>query len=156
MYPSHHFQSMYHLICVCLHPLLSYEIHSVWVISSSTSTFCHTRTTFKLTWGYQHPFLNNMKLYKLYCVQKVGGRQANTKHSLTMSILKGISPQCHMGITSQVALVVKNLPANAGDVRDLGLIPGLGRFPQRSAWQPTPIFMPGECHRQRSLADCGP
>ena len=24
------------------------------------------------------------------------------------------------------ALVVKNLPANAGDVRDLGLIPGLG------------------------------
>ena len=30
---------------------------------------------------------------------------------------------------SQVALVVKNLPANAGDVRDAGLIPGWGRFP---------------------------
>ena len=28
-----------------------------------------------------------------------------------------------------VALVVKNLPANAGDRRDMGLIPGLGRFP---------------------------
>ena len=28
---------------------------------------------------------------------------------------------------SQVALVVKNLPANAGDKRDLGSIPGLGR-----------------------------
>ena len=28
---------------------------------------------------------------------------------------------------SQVALVVKNLPANAGDVRDTGSIPGLGR-----------------------------
>ena len=28
---------------------------------------------------------------------------------------------------SQVVLVVKNLPANAGDVRDLGSIPGLGR-----------------------------
>ena len=26
-------------------------------------------------------------------------------------------------------LVVKNLPANAGDIRDLGLIPGLGRSP---------------------------
>ena len=26
-------------------------------------------------------------------------------------------------------LVVKNLPANAGDVRDLGSIPGLGRSP---------------------------
>ena len=29
---------------------------------------------------------------------------------------------------SQVALVAKNLPANAGDV-DVGLIPGLGRSP---------------------------
>ena len=29
---------------------------------------------------------------------------------------------------SQVALVVKNPPANAGDIRELGSIPGLGRF----------------------------
>ena len=28
-----------------------------------------------------------------------------------------------------VALVVKNLPANAGDTRDAGSIPGLGRSP---------------------------
>ena len=30
---------------------------------------------------------------------------------------------------SQVALAVKNLPAKAGDIRDSGWIPGLGRFP---------------------------
>ena len=30
---------------------------------------------------------------------------------------------------SQVVLVIKNLPANAGDVRDSGLIPGPGRSP---------------------------
>jgi len=30
---------------------------------------------------------------------------------------------------SQVALVVKNLPANAGDIRDEGSIPGSGRAP---------------------------
>ena len=30
---------------------------------------------------------------------------------------------------SQVALVVKNLPANAGDIRDVGLTPGLGKSP---------------------------
>ena len=30
---------------------------------------------------------------------------------------------------SQVALVVKNLPANAGDLRDVGLISGSGRSP---------------------------
>ena len=31
---------------------------------------------------------------------------------------------------SQVELVVKNLPANAGDVRDVGSIPGSGRSPR--------------------------
>ena len=30
---------------------------------------------------------------------------------------------------SQVALVEQNLPANAGHVREVGLIPGLGRHP---------------------------
>ena len=34
-----------------------------------------------------------------------------------------------MGGVSQVALVIKNSPANAGDVRDAGLIPGSGRSP---------------------------
>ena len=29
----------------------------------------------------------------------------------------------------QVVLVVKKLPANAGDIRDVGSIPGLGRSP---------------------------
>ena len=46
--------------------------------------------------------------------------------------------------------VVKNLPANAGD---MGSTPGLGRFPWRRKWQPTPAFLPGESHGQRNLAD---
>ena len=37
---------------------------------------------------------------------------------------------------SQVVLVVKNLPANAGDVRDVGLIPGWGRSPGRRHGHP--------------------
>ena len=53
------------------------------------------------------------------------------------------------GMISQVALVLKNLPANAGDLRGAGSIPGSGR---RRAWQPTPVFFPGESHGQRSLA----
>ena len=57
---------------------------------------------------------------------------------------------------SQVALVVKNLPAKAGDERDMGLIPGLGRSPGEGNWQPTPVFLPGESHGQRSLAGCSP
>ena len=40
---------------------------------------------------------------------------------------------------SQVEQVVKNLPVNAGDIRDVGLIPGSGRSPWKRAWLPTPI-----------------
>ena len=56
---------------------------------------------------------------------------------------------------SQVALAVKNPPANnAGDIRDMGS--GLRRFPWRRARQPTPVFLPGESYRQRSLAGYSP
>ena len=36
----------------------------------------------------------------------------------------------------QVALAVRNLPANAGDTRDAGSIPGLGRSPGRGNGNP--------------------
>jgi len=45
---------------------------------------------------------------------------------------------------SQVALVVKSPPANKGDLRDLGSIPGLKKISWKRAWQPTPVFLPGE------------
>ena len=57
---------------------------------------------------------------------------------------------------SQVALVVKNPSANARDIGEASLIPGLGRFPSRRAWQPTPVFLPGKSHGQRSLAGYSP
>ena len=37
---------------------------------------------------------------------------------------------------SQVALVVKNLSANAGDIRDVGSTPGSGRSPEREHGNP--------------------
>ena len=51
---------------------------------------------------------------------------------------------------SQVALVVKNLLADAGDIiRDVGSIPQ--KISWRRVWQPTPVFLPGESHGQRNL-----
>ena len=35
-----------------------------------------------------------------------------------------------------VAQVVKNLPANAGDARDMGSIPELGRYPEEGNGNP--------------------
>ena len=47
-------------------------------------------------------------------------------------------------LESQVVLVIKNLPANAGDIRDVGLIPRSGRSPGGGQGNPLPIFLPGE------------
>ena len=47
--------------------------------------------------------------------------------------------------------MVKNLSANAGDIRDVGSIPGSGRFPWRRKWQPTSVFLPGEFQEQGNL-----
>ena len=58
--------------------------------------------------------------------------------------------------TSQVVLVVKNSPANAGDIKDAGSIPGLGRSPEGGHWDPTPVFLPGQSLGQRSLAGYSP
>ena len=52
---------------------------------------------------------------------------------------------------SLVAQMVKNLPAMQ-DTRVGSLV---GKIPWRRKWLPTPVFLPGESHGQRSLAGCG-
>jgi len=52
--------------------------------------------------------------------------------------------------------VGKESACSTGDAIDMGLIPGLGKIPWRRGWQPTPLFLPGESHGQRSLAGCSP
>ena len=52
-----------------------------------------------------------------------------------------------------IAQIVKNLPANAGDP---GSIPGSVRSPGEGKWPPTPVFLSGESHGQRSPAGCSP
>ena len=54
---------------------------------------------------------------------------------------------------SQGAPVVKNPPASAGDIRKWhGFDPWVRKIPGRRAWQPAPVFLPGESHEQKSLA----
>ena len=47
--------------------------------------------------------------------------------------------------------MVKKLPANAGDIREVPSIPWGGKIPWRRAWQPTPVFSSGGSRGQRSL-----
>ena len=52
--------------------------------------------------------------------------------------------------------MVKNLPASAGDTEDTGSILGSERSSGEGDWQPTPVFLPGEFHGQRSQAGYSP
>ena len=54
---------------------------------------------------------------------------------------------------SQVVLVAKDPLANAGDIRD---DPWAGEIPWRRAWEPTPVFSPGESQRQRTPVGYSP
>ena len=51
--------------------------------------------------------------------------------------------------------VEKNLPASAGDTRDMSSIPGLGRCPGRKQ-QLKPVFLPVKSHGQRILVGYSP
>ena len=52
--------------------------------------------------------------------------------------------------------MVKNPSDNAGDRRDAGSILGWEDPLKEDMAQPTPVFMPGESHGQRSLAGYSP
>ena len=51
----------------------------------------------------------------------------------------------------QVALVVKNLPINAGRLKRHGFNTWVGRLPCGRAQQPRPVFLLGESHGQKIL-----
>ena len=42
---------------------------------------------------------------------------------------------------------------NAGDWE---FEPWVGKIPRRRQWQPTPVFLPGKSHGQRTLMGCSP
>ena len=51
--------------------------------------------------------------------------------------------------------MIKDLPASAGIMRDSGSIPGSGRSLEKEM-QSSPVFLPGECHGQRTLVGYSP
>ena len=60
-----------------------------------------------------------------------------------------------MYIASQVVLEVKNLPVDAGDVKNMGSVFGW-EDPLEEGMATTPVFLPGESHGQSSLAGYSP
>ena len=50
--------------------------------------------------------------------------------------------------------MVKNLPVNAGEMKEFSI--WVGKIPWRKAQEPSPVFLPEESHGQRSLIGYSP
>ena len=55
-----------------------------------------------------------------------------------------------------MVLIVKTLPASAGDIRDVGFDSWVGKISWRRKWILTSVFLPGEPHGQRSPVGYSP
>ena len=86
--------------------------------------------------------------------------------TLLLEVAKGRKTECLRQIVLDLDLTIpfpnryfpggsddKESASNAGDP---GSIPGSESTQWRRTWQPTPVFLPGESHGQRSLAGCSP
>ena len=51
-------------------------------------------------------------------------------------------------------LVVNNLACQSRRCKSHRFEPWVGKIPWRRKWQPTPVFLPGKSHGQRSLVGC--
>ena len=79
---------------------------------------------------------------------------------LIINILFKLSPKntvialhyaCRSGFPGGSA--IKNLPATL-ESQKCGFEPWVGKIPWKRAWLPTPVFLPGEFHGQRTLVGC--
>ena len=105
-----------------LQSMVSWRVGHDWVTSLSLFTFMHWRRKWQPTpvfFAWRIPGIVEPAGVPSMGWHRVGHDWSDLAAAAAADILQA----------SQVALVVKNPPVNEGDVRDLGLMPGLGRSP---------------------------
>ena len=117
---------------------------------------CHTKCPHKCDGKIKWPFLKS-----LLCTEF----SAFTQHNLIDQIMpeQHTTPevqalrskkdwfftQAHAPVSFPGGAAVKNPPANAGDTRDVGSIPGSGRSPRVGNGNSAPVFLPEKFHGLR-------
>ena len=90
-----------------------------------------------------HPLWESLLLADEIVVRGVGpgveGRPTSLRHVDLLPTTSNSNSNQYLGFPG--GSECKESACNEGD---LVSIPGLGRFPWRRAWQPTPVFLPGE------------
>ena len=100
---------------------------------------------------YQKQHLNQLYL------SKIKFRKRHLHHSRRFPLCPFTKPPLHqVKRVSQVALVVKNPPANARDISETGLISGSERSPEGGHGNPVQCSCLENPHGQRSLMGYSP
>ena len=106
--------------------------------------------------------LENLRTSDYFSKRFVNGRGSSFESSLKkqtqqkqIAFSRNLSKSKESGV-SQVALGIKNLPANPGEVKDTGSIPGLGRSPKGWLGNPLQYSCLEKSHGQRSLLGYNP
>ena len=88
-------------------------------------------------------------------------KRGNLFVSLVSSVLEKLT--IVIKILLITAIFIEHLPrcgkessCQSRKYKRLGFHPWVGKIPWRRKWQPTPVFLPGESHGQRSLAGYTP
>ena len=85
-----------------------------------------------------------------YLLNLLKTKQKASTDSLSIYYFLSSQPKTNRIVSTYIGLsfpggsVIKNPPANAGNV---------GKIPWSREWQPTPAFLPGKSHGQRNLVD---
>ena len=97
--------------------------------------------------------LKHMCTYTYLCAYSSGSicRDSNCMRYVRATCMWCIDCEISDLWASQVVLMVKNPPANVGDMRSQ-YDPWVRKISWRRTWQPTAVFLPENPHGQRSLA----
>ena len=97
--------------------------------------------------------LKNLQKNSYMKVLEIGLKVAHEGHSTVVKESSNFEEQKVFAQCYPWWLSGKESVCSAGEVGDSGSIPGLGRSPgEGNGNQPTPVFLPGKYHCQRSLA----
>ena len=109
-------------------PVLDIQIKSILLIYS---------------WGFPTEHSNPFSSLKIFFIWS----------TIVLQTLSSLISQYIKKLSFPAGTVRKNLPANAGDTREVGLSPWVRKIPWRRKWQPAPVFLPGKFHGQKKLMD---
>ena len=125
----------------------------------------HRKVQIKMTMRYYYTLIRMATIEDISSVQSLShvrlfatpwpaDHQASLSITNSQSLFKPMSIELvmlskHLILCRPLHLLPSIFPSirlfsNAGDIRDVGLISLVRKLSQRRAWQPTPVFLPGE------------